>query len=168
MLAQVFSCIYETLLYRNRLMWRLIFFITNVSLHLHHFHLYVLFFELYRGILAPQKWSRLAMCYHVSVLCSWRYWNVNSSVVETRNMVASPYCAFALKLITPQVNHHHATSPGYIFTFKFLIISLNLKRCTIWSLLILYDTIFYELHYCLFYKSRVTPISFTFYGRFML
>ena len=58
------------------------------------------FFELYRGILVPQKWSRLFTCCHASVLCYWQCRNVNSPVAGTRILMAWPYWTFY-----PQVNH---------------------------------------------------------------
>ena len=39
-------------------------------------------------------------CYHVSVPYLWRCRNVNSQVAGTRTLVASPYWAFALELVT--------------------------------------------------------------------
>lgn len=73
------------------------------------------FLELYMGILAPQKWSILIACCHISVSCLLWCRNDNSPVAETRTLVALPYWTFAFKLITagPQalVLYSHLNDP---------------------------------------------------------
>ena len=64
---------------------------------------FIIFFELYRGILTSHKWSRLVTCCRVSVICPWRYRNVNSPVAGIRIKVAvlTAVSLLSLKLEAP-------------------------------------------------------------------
>ena len=66
------------------------------------------FFELCRSIQAPQKWSKLVTCCHVSVLCPWRCRNVNSPVAGIRIQVAvvTAVSHLPLELEAPVINIH--------------------------------------------------------------
>ena len=85
---------------------------------------YSFFFELYRGILVPQKWSRLVMCCHVSVICPWRCRNVNSSVAGIRTHVAvlTAVSPLPLELEAP-VRLSYSSSAVTCRLLQFLMIS---------------------------------------------